>query len=96
MWDYWFQHFTPQYSGLPGLGSIEKIYNQVDVGGEPAVGMWLFWHASRCSLACSQCYPQKRARHAECMVVVAFISYAMAPQSTRKAAQEVLHTGSLS
>lgn len=31
MWDYWFRHFSPQYKGLPSLGSIEKIYNQTDV-----------------------------------------------------------------
>lgn len=31
MWDYWFKHFSPQYKGLPSLGSIEKIYNQADV-----------------------------------------------------------------
>eukprot|EP00879_Flechtneria_rotunda_P002089 GHRR01002269.1.p1 GENE.GHRR01002269.1~~GHRR01002269.1.p1 ORF type:complete len:394 (+),score=108.57 GHRR01002269.1:225-1406(+) len=28
VWDYWFKHFVPQYAALPGLGSIEKIYNQ--------------------------------------------------------------------
>eukprot|EP00878_Enallax_costatus_P016694 GHUV01017517.1.p1 GENE.GHUV01017517.1~~GHUV01017517.1.p1 ORF type:complete len:276 (+),score=89.06 GHUV01017517.1:1029-1856(+) len=30
VWDYWFKHFAPQYKGLPGLGSIESIYNQAD------------------------------------------------------------------
>jgi hypothetical protein len=34
VWDYWFAHFTPQYAGLPGLGSLERIYNQVDVSAE--------------------------------------------------------------
>lgn len=31
VWDYWFQHFTPQYQGLPSLGTLESIYNQQTV-----------------------------------------------------------------
>jgi hypothetical protein len=34
VWDYWFSKFSKQYEGLPGLGSMEKIYNQADVSGK--------------------------------------------------------------
>ncbi|KAF6266150.1 ribosomal protein S9/S16-domain-containing protein [Scenedesmus sp. NREL 46B-D3] len=30
VWEYWFSKFSKQYEGLPGLGSMEKIYNQAD------------------------------------------------------------------
>lgn len=31
VWQYWFEHFTKQYEGLPGLGKLEDIYKQHDV-----------------------------------------------------------------
>lgn len=31
VWSYWFNQFAPQYAGLPGLGSLEDIYNSQDV-----------------------------------------------------------------
>eukprot|EP00775_Hariotina_reticulata_P005982 gene5982-6221_t len=30
VWEYWFKTFAPDYQGLPGLGSIEAIYNVRD------------------------------------------------------------------
>lgn len=53
VWDYWFQHFSPQYKGLPSLGSIEKIYNQADVSGKR-----LTWHAAWW-LVCHPCSNQQ-------------------------------------
>jgi hypothetical protein len=31
VWQYWFEHFSQQYAGLPGLGKLEDIYKQDEV-----------------------------------------------------------------
>ena len=28
MWSYWFSSFTPQYQGLPSIGTLESIFNK--------------------------------------------------------------------